>query len=101
MNTDELRFKRVLMDVVEQCRRIRDNPTRFVQMIEEQGPFDAVRSLLDAPSISDGFGTLLMHNRLDLTVEAIASRPEWRQSFTEQQLSIAAARLGTPPFGHA
>ncbi|MEZ6235233.1 MAG: hypothetical protein R3B68_13675 [Phycisphaerales bacterium] len=94
MSPDEQRFKRVLMDAVAECRRLRYNPTRFVQMIEQQGPFDAVRALLDAPSISEGFGTLLMKNRLDLSVEAIASRPEWRPFFTHEQLAVARARLG-------
>lgn len=93
MTPDELRFKRVLMAAVDQCRKIRYNPTRFVQMIETQGPFGAARSLLDSPVISEGFGTLLMKNRLDLTVEHIASRPEWRPFFTEQQLETARARL--------
>ena len=93
MTPDEQRVKQVLMDAVEQCRRIRYNPTRFVQMIETQGPFGAARSLLDSPVISEGFGTLYMKHRLDLTVEHIASRPEWRSFFTAAQLETARVRL--------
>lgn len=93
MDADELRFKHVLMDAVAQCQRLRYNPTRFVQMIQTRGAFEAVRTLLDAPGVSDGFGTLMMKGRLDLTVEHIATRPEWRHHFTAEQLARARERL--------
>jgi hypothetical protein len=34
-----------------------------------------------------------MKGRLDLTVEHIATRPEWRAHFTPTQLATASSRL--------
>ena len=70
-----------------------DNPTLMIQMIAELGPLDASRRLLDKGEVSEGFTRLWELRRLDLTVEAIALRPELSPLFTAEQLATARERL--------
>lgn len=67
-------------------------------MIAEYGGLATARKLLHSPSVSDGFAALWERGRLDLTVEALVSRPECAGLFTEDELGIARHRLDQ--FGH-
>jgi len=79
--------------MIEQCKTIGYNPTRLQNMLKRHGTIGTLRTLLDSIVPSDGFGTLLMKGRLDLTVESIALRPQWQQHFTKLQRDRARDRL--------
>lgn len=98
MEPNEDRFRQVLLDAIAACEKFKYRPHRFREMIETRGAFAAIRDLLDAPEISDGFGTLAMNGRLDLSAEAIALRPEWQRHFTAEQRQTARRRLHGTPF---
>ena len=66
------------------------NATRFKKMLEEKGGVETAKTLLKAPTVSDGFVELYMRKRLDLTVEAqLLENPQFWPLFTEAELDTA------------
>ena len=68
-------------------------PTRFLQMVEEQGGVNAAKALLAPGRVPDGFSTLWEKNRLDISVEYVVLDPRWRSLFTLGELQEAQRRL--------
>jgi len=93
MDDAELDFLSALQDTVKECRKVGYAPNRFAGMIGRSNPFDVVRSLLVGKDVSDGFTELYLKKRLDLSVEAIALRPEWQSYFSQAELETARQRL--------
>jgi hypothetical protein len=69
------------------------NATYFLGMLAEHGGLETARRLLAATKISDGFAALWERKRLDLTVEALALKPEFQDLFTAEELETARHRL--------
>lgn len=69
------------------------NATRFLSMVSEQGGYEAARTLLHAAKVSDGYTALWHRKRLDLTVEALILKSEWRDLFSNAERDIARRRL--------
>lgn len=93
MSDARARFLDALKSAVSECRKVGYVPKRFIYMINTTDPFDVVRSLIHAPSVSEGFTTLWEKKRLDLSCEAIILKPEWREHFSPQEIAIARKRL--------
>jgi len=93
MDQAERGFRSELLDAVSECRKIGYSPGRFVAMLNTRTSFEVARSLLGGSSVSEGFTTLWEKRRLDLSVEAIVLKPEWRVHFTKEELEIARHRL--------
>jgi hypothetical protein len=89
-------------DIVEAAKRLKSeinyNPTRFMQMVGELGGVAAASRLLEADNGADGFSTLWAARRLDLSVEAFALLPWYRDLFTDGQVECAARRLSSADF---
>jgi hypothetical protein len=62
-------------------------------MVLTDGGVKAAKSLLNTPTISEGFAELILLNRIDLSVEALVLQPEWRGLFTDVEIDIARKRL--------
>jgi uncharacterized protein with HEPN domain len=89
----EHEFHRAMVGVYEGAKReVGYTATRFIQMVSEVGGLDAARRLINGPP-SDGFTALWEAGRLDLTVEALVLQPQFRQLFTQSELTAAEARL--------
>jgi hypothetical protein len=87
-------FDHAVLHLVHRCRtELRYNPRTFRVMISQHGTLGAVRRLINAPSISDGFVHLWEHQRLDLTAESLVVRDRYAHLFTEKELEIARKRL--------
>lgn len=97
MNVDDPELMYYVGQAILQCKAIGYNPTRFQMMLKRHGAVETLRVLLDSKDPSEGFGTLLMKRRTDLTAEAIALRPEWQHHFTKEQRDRARERLGESP----
>jgi hypothetical protein len=69
---------------------------RFFQKFSPHCKFyvgvEAVRSVL--PYETDGFRFLKKESRLDLSVEELILKPQWRSLFTDKELAVAARKLG-------
>ena len=68
-------------------------PSYFIQMVADRGAYDASLSLIRASKPSDGFTKLWELKRLDLTVEAVAVRPEFANLFTSDDIKVSNRRL--------
>ena len=69
-------------------------------MLSEHGGLATARQLLLAATVSDGFTSLWLAHRLDLTVEAHVLKSEFNDLFTDDERTIARRRLdafGAPP----
>ena len=91
---------------LERCREIARNikqllgarRTLFLSMIGEHGAVGATKLLVHADQPSDTFVDLMVHGRLDLTVEwLIANEREWDPLFTDDDRRVAQIRLGKTP----
>lgn len=67
--------------------------SKFLDMVNEHGGYQAASILIHASLPSDGYTALWMRKRLDLTVEALILRPQWHDIFTEEDRTKAYERL--------
>jgi hypothetical protein len=81
------------MDATRECQRLRYNPTYALQMVGELGAVGAFKPLLEKSEASDRYSRLWELGRPDLTVEAVALRPEFASLFTPDEQAVARQRL--------
>jgi hypothetical protein len=62
-------------------------------MLSDHGGLETARKLLRAPAVSGGFTALLERKRLDLTVEALVTLPQFACLFTSDEVDLARDRL--------
>ncbi len=90
----ETRFHAAMLDVYQRAKTEAGyNASRFLSMVTEQGGYEAARTLLHAQNVSEGYTALWERKRLDLTVEAVILKSEWRDLFSEVERDIARRRL--------
>lgn len=90
----EKRFHAAMLNVYQRAKaEVGYNASRFLSMVTEQGGYEAARTLLHAQNVSDGYTALWERKRLDLTVEAVILKSEWRDLFSEGERDIARRRL--------
>ena len=94
-------FHAAMLQIYERARDEADyNATRFLLMVHERGGLATARHLLAQPP-SDGFTSLFEKGRLDLAVESLIQRPEFRPLFSDDELRIAVERVGDRSDGPA
>ena len=78
-------------------RRAKDeadhDDANFLKMLAEHGGEETARTLLHANTVSDGYTELWKRRRLDLTVEALIIKPQWKDLFTDEERGVALKRL--------
>ncbi|MEW6425435.1 MAG: hypothetical protein AB1523_11970 [Bacillota bacterium] len=95
-NNDALEklFHKAMISVYEKAlKECGYKATYFLRMVNELGGVRAAKRLLSNPNIQYGFEKLWECGRLDLTVEYLVLRPEWKGLFTEEEKNIARNRL--------
>ena len=90
----ERKFDAAMMSIY-QCALSEANyrATRFHQMLCDNKGIETARILLHNQNVSDGYTALWERGRLDLTVEALILKEEWKELFTDDERQIAANRL--------
>jgi len=93
-NSLEINFHKEMLGIYrkakEECGYI---ATRFLQMVANNGGLKTAKKLLATSEPSDGFTELWEKHRLDLTVECLVLRPEYRPLFTDDEIATARERL--------
>jgi len=89
----EARFGEALRHAYEASVRLCGCGKRALQKIRKEGPVKAVKQFIKAAIPGQGFKRLHKAGRLDLSVEAIACRPEFASLFTPEELERARNRL--------
>ncbi|ASR03331.1 GmrSD restriction endonuclease domain-containing protein [Gordonia rubripertincta] len=89
-----LEFHNTMIEICERSKKeARYNPTQFRAMVAEVGGLNSAKVLLAKPTVSDGFSILWEKGRLDLTVEAKVVEDRFAPLFTDDEASVAEARL--------
>jgi 5-methylcytosine-specific restriction enzyme A len=65
----------------------------FLRAVKRHGGVTAARRMLGTKGLSKGLTTLREKGRLDLAMETLVLRPEYRPLFTDEERAIAARRL--------
>lgn len=90
----ERQFERAMRAVYERARAEAGyNATYFLRMLADHGGLETARRLLRARVVSEGFMSLAERKRLDLTVEALVTKPEFADLFTPEGVDLARERL--------
>lgn len=88
------RFHQDMVSGIDRLKREIDyRPTRFAQMVNEQGGVNAAKRLLASDQYSEGFTTLWEKGRLEWSVEAFVLLPWYRELFTASERATAERRL--------
>jgi putative restriction endonuclease len=76
------------------ARETKYKASLFKPMVLKKGALQAAKDLLVGPTtISEGLTRLVLHRRLDLSLEANVIKPEWRSLFDKNELTTAVERL--------
>lgn len=89
---DPRAFDRAMQGIYDEAARFGYQPVRFRQMLAEHGGIETARRLIRG-SATSGFDTLWEHQRLDLSVEALVTDPQWRALFSDEEAKMASRRL--------
>lgn len=87
------RWRREMLEIHADAKEIGYNASRFIQMVNEQGALPAAKSLISAIQPSEGFTKLWELQRLDISVEARALKPEYRALFEPAEIKACRERL--------
>lgn len=95
----ENKFEEEVKDkMIRAKKECKYNPTRFNQMLARYGGVETARILISRArqtgNMSDGFTTLYMCNRLDLTMEDSVCKPEYHSLFTPEEVTYCMQILG-------
>lgn len=94
MRENERRFHQDMMNIYATAKKeCGYNATCFLQMIGEEGGLVVAKKLIGKEGGTEGFTTLWMHHRLDLSVEAHVLKPEYSDLFTEEEKQVCRDRL--------
>ena len=89
---NELKDK--MLRAKKECRY---NPTRFNQMLSQYGGVETAKRLIASEiasgNPSDGYTTLYLCGRLDLTMEHSVCKPEYQMLFTIEEINYCKQLL--------
>lgn len=90
----EKRFEQDMLNIYTTAKKeCGYNATRFLQMIGVKGGLVTAKQLINKEGGTEGFTTLWMCHRLDLSVEAHVLKPEYRDLFTDEDRKMCRGRL--------
>lgn len=98
MNQLAHKFEEELKDKMFRAKKeCKYNPTRFNQMLAEYGGVETAKRLINnamtTGTVSDGFTTLCLCNRLDLSMEHSVCKIEYESLFTPEQIAYCKEML--------
>jgi len=86
-------FSERLRDAIRQSHDLGYHPTRFEQMLDEQGAPGLARKLIKSGELQDGLKAMAKLGRKDLTMESIMLEPMFIPLFSAGELQAATWRL--------
>ena len=94
MNDLERKFYTAMTDIYRKAdKECGYRATRFLQMLSEKGGVKTAKELVSKEGGTDGFSKLWQLGRLDLSVEALVLKDDFKELFTEEELSLCKVRL--------
>jgi hypothetical protein len=87
-------FERAMKDIYVRAKNEAGyNAAFFLDMLSTLGGLDTAHRLLATSEVSSGFTALYERGRLDLTVEALVTQPQYADLFSDYELEVARQRL--------
>ncbi|CAH0147559.1 hypothetical protein SRABI80_00546 [Peribacillus frigoritolerans] len=86
-------FHKAMLSIYNESKVIGYTPSKFRQMVANEGGLNTAKRLINNKQLSDGFATLTELERLDLTVEALVLQKKYRPLFTDEELLVAKTKL--------
>lgn len=83
-----------MLQIYDDAAAIGYEATGFRGLVASHGPMRAAKMLINMGTPSDGFTELWELKRLDISVEARALKPEFRNLFSASELAVCRRRLG-------
>ena len=94
METIERKFDAAMEEIYQLAKQeCHYTARRYLAMLRRRGGLETAKRLLKSKKISQGYTVLRDAGRLDLTVEALVTKPEYSVLFTAEEKHIAAERL--------
>ena len=101
MSDLERRFANAVREALHACHTLGYHPKVFEGMVTRLGPLAAAKKLICSGAIEEGLERLKKLDRLELSVEALALRPGFRDLFSTAEREAAKWKLKqmgwTPP----
>jgi hypothetical protein len=91
--TMEQQLRDEFIKATKECILIGYHPKIFIQMISDLGAVETAVRLTMSSTIPSGYETLRKKGRLDLSVEAIIAKKQYRQLFAPEVIARAIERL--------
>lgn len=85
------KFHQEMLATYDRCAEIGYRPTAFLATVRQHGGVEAAKRLIASPETS-GLAELALRGRLDLSMEALMTRPEYQGLFTADEVKAAANR---------
>lgn len=94
----EYKLKLELEDKMHRAKKeCKYNPTRFNQMLAKYGAVETAKRLISSEmktgTVSEGFTTLYLCGRLDLTLEHSVCKEEYRPLFSQDEIDYCEKLL--------
>ena len=94
MENFEFIFHEEMLGIYEKAKKeCGYNATRFLQMVQEKGGVKAAKQWLSNDTPQEGLFKLWELDRLDLSMEALVLRKQFRRLFTDEELTRARKRF--------
>ena len=94
-NDDEKKFTEQLRQMADQAKaELGYNANRFLGMLAQNGGFATAHTLLAKSEPSEGFTNMHLAGRVDLTMECLVQRDEWRDFFSTNEIKKAQRLTG-------
>jgi hypothetical protein len=90
----EVEFHKAMLGIYEHAlAECGYRATRFLNLVNRIGGFQAAKQLLRSDTHSEGLTALWEYGRLDLSMEALVLQQPWRSLFSRVELDSAERRL--------
>jgi len=96
MNDKDLLEKNFAVDLEELLKEIKINvytPKLFISMVKELGHYHATKKTIQKSNTS-GYLKLAESERLDLCIENLVIKEEYKSLFTNEEIKLCKRRLG-------
>ena len=94
VNILQNKFNEEVLEAIEKSKKLGYVPTRFIQMLQKENnnAYPVVQRLV-VKEVSTGLGKLWSKGHLELSMEAIMIKPEYKDLFPEEIIKVCEKKL--------
>ena len=91
VNILQNKFNEEVLEAIEKSKKLGYVPTRFIQMLQQEN-YTVVQRLV-VKEVSTGLEKLWSKGHLELSMEAIMIKPEYKDLFSEEIIKVCEKKL--------